>query len=266
LCLACLALVYSASWSRRSFGGVARLTPISRPLARRDPPEPVRQRRIPSPRVVLSRGSERYCGPPRLPGPPPSHGWGEGRDPSPPWVSRVALGSVPTCHAPYPGERLRSHRSVAPTESGGLPCPKSRSTLTTSLSRLAQASHVLRPVPPAGGIRPRRTHVPRASAIRLPLWPLGSSWGVPTTPQAGLAPARTQRLSRRALGLGLTASRSVVPRFVGHVLFHSTVPEDPLWWLLRQVPRMSGGLSTFCPFAAKHLTCVGADVTNPAQG
>ncbi len=58
----------------------------------------------------------------------------------------------------------------------------------------------------------------------------------------------------------------LVPRLVGHVLFHSTVPEDPLWWLLRQVLRMSGGLSTFCPFAAKHLTCVSADVTNPAQG
>ena len=31
----------------------------------------------------------------------------------------------------------------------------------------------------------------------------GSYWGVPTTPQAGLAPARDQRLSRRAATFGL---------------------------------------------------------------
>jgi len=87
-----------------------------------------------------------HCGPLRHPARlPPTRG-SEGRDPSPRWDSRVAPCPVPTCHAPYPGERLRGHRSVAPTESGGLPCPKSRSTLTTSLSRLARASHALRPV------------------------------------------------------------------------------------------------------------------------
>jgi len=126
-------------WSCQAHANLPPLGP-SRPT-----PNQSRPSGIPSPRVVLSRGSQRYCGPLRLPGPPPSRGWGEGRDPSPPWVSRVAPCSVPTCHAPYPGERLRGHRSVAPTESGGLPCPKSRSTRTTSLSRLAQVSHVLQP-------------------------------------------------------------------------------------------------------------------------
>jgi len=134
-------------------------------------PEPVRQRRIPSPLVVLSRRSARYCGPLRLPGRLPSQRRGEGRDPSPPWVSRVALGSVPTCHAPYPGERPRPPRSVPRTASSGLPGYSGRSALASSLSRPARASHVLRPVPPAGGIRPWRTQVPRASASWLPFSP-----------------------------------------------------------------------------------------------
>ncbi len=124
---------------------------------------------LPSPLVVWSRRSERYCGPLRLPGRLPSRGRGEGRDPSPPWVSRVALGSVPTCHAPYPGERLSGPRSVARAESSGLPGYSGRSALASSLSRPARASHVLRPV--GLQIRPWRTDVPRASASWLPFSP-----------------------------------------------------------------------------------------------
>jgi hypothetical protein len=110
-----------------------------------------------------------HCGPLRHPARLPPKSEREGRDPSPRWASRVAPCSMPTCHAPYPGESPRGHRSVAPTESSGLSCPKSRSTLTTSLSRLARASHVLRPV----GLQthPRWANVPRASAIRLPSSP-----------------------------------------------------------------------------------------------
>jgi hypothetical protein len=107
------------------------------------------------------------CGPLRLPGLPPSRGGGEGRDPSQPWVSRVALGSVPPCHAPSPGERLSGPGSVARAASRGLPGYSGRSALAASLSRPARASHVLRPV--GLPIRPRRTHVPGASPSRLPL-------------------------------------------------------------------------------------------------
>ncbi len=90
----------------------------------------------------------------------------EGRDPSRRWASRVAPCSVPTCHAPYPGERSRRHWSVAPARSHGLPCNSGRSALTTSLSRPARASHVLRPV----GLQthPWWADVPRASASRSP--------------------------------------------------------------------------------------------------
>jgi hypothetical protein len=123
----------------------------------------------PFPLVMLSRRSARYCGPLRLPGRLPSRRRGEGRDPSPPWVSRVALGSVPTCHAPYPGERPRPPRSVPRTASSGLPGYSGRSALASSLSRPARASHVLRPV--GLPIRPWRTHVPRASASWLPFSP-----------------------------------------------------------------------------------------------
>jgi hypothetical protein len=107
-----------------------------------------------------------HCGPLRRPEPPPSYRWGERRDPSRPWVSRVALGSVPTCHAPYPGERPHGHRSVAPMRSSGLPCFSGRSALATSLSRPARASHTLRPV----GLQthPWWASVPWASTSWLP--------------------------------------------------------------------------------------------------
>ena len=126
-------------------------------------PEPGR---LPSPPVLLSDRSKRYYAPLRHPPPSPPIRGGEGRDPSRRWASRVAPCSVSTCHAPYPGEGPRGHRSVAPTESGGLPWLKNRSTLTTALSRLAQASRTLRPVDLQ--IRPRRTDVPWASTSQLP--------------------------------------------------------------------------------------------------
>ncbi len=122
---------------------------------------------LPSLSVVLSDRSQRYCGPLRRPGRLPSRRRGEGRDPSPPWGSRVALGSVPTCHAPYPGERLSGPRSVARAESSGLPGYSGRSALASSLSRPARASHVLRPV--GLPIRPWRTDVPWASTHWLPV-------------------------------------------------------------------------------------------------
>jgi len=129
-------------------------------------PEPGR---LPSPPVFLSDGSKRYCAPLRHPALLPPKVGSEGRDPSQRWASRVALCPVPTCHAHYPGERFRGHRSVAPTESFGLPCPACRSALTTSLSRLARASHALQPV----GLQthPQWANVPRASAIRSPSSP-----------------------------------------------------------------------------------------------
>ena len=74
-------------------------------------PEPGR---LPSPPVLLSDRSKRYYAPLRRPPPPPRPCSVEGRDPSQSWASRVAPCSVSTCHAPYPGERSRGHRSVAP--------------------------------------------------------------------------------------------------------------------------------------------------------
>ncbi len=119
------------------------------------PPEPGP---LPSPGVMLSPGSKRYYGPLRRPPRPPSMRGDAGRDPAPRWASRVALDAVPTCHAPYPGERSCRPRSVARAGSGGLPCFEGRSALTTCLSRPARASHVLRPV--GLPIRPWRTRVP----------------------------------------------------------------------------------------------------------
>src|SRR3972149_2435984 len=74
-------------------------------------PEPGR---LPSPPVLLSDRSQRYYAPLRHPPPSPPIRGGEGRTPSRRWASRVAPCSVPTCHAPYPGERSRGHRSVTP--------------------------------------------------------------------------------------------------------------------------------------------------------
>ena len=110
-----------------------------------------------------------HCAPLRRPPPPPLTSRGEGRDPSRRWGSRVAPCSVPTRHAPYPGERPHGHRSVALTWSSGLPRFHSGSTLTTSLSRLARASHMLRPVD--SQTHPWWATVPRASANRLPSLP-----------------------------------------------------------------------------------------------
>ena len=124
---------------------------------------------LPSPPVLLSGGCERYYEPLRAPALPPADRWGAGRNPAQPWVSRVALCSLSTCHAPYPGEGPRVYWSVAPAAPSGLPWLKNRSTLTTILSRLAQASRMLRPVD--WPIRPRRTNVPRAPASRLPSLP-----------------------------------------------------------------------------------------------
>ena len=90
----------------------------------------------------------------------------EGRDPPRRWASRVAPCSLPTCHAPYPGERSHRYWSVAQARSHGLPRNSGGSALTTSLSRPARASHVLRPV----GLQthPWWTDVPRASASQSP--------------------------------------------------------------------------------------------------
>ncbi len=96
---ACLALVFSASWSRRSVGGVARLTPISHPLARRDTP---RTRARPSSPVLLSGESQRYYAPLRHPTRLPRPCGSESRDPSPRGASRVALCSVSTATPPTP--------------------------------------------------------------------------------------------------------------------------------------------------------------------
>src|SRR5262249_47489815 len=124
---------------------------------------------LPSPPVLLSGRSERYCGPLRHPALllPPSKN--ESRDPSQFWVSRVAPCSVSTCHAHYPGGRPRRHWSIAPAASSGLPCSNGRSALTTSLSRPARASLTLRPVD--SQTHPWWADVPRASAIRLPSSP-----------------------------------------------------------------------------------------------
>src|SRR6266849_9667133 len=107
-----------------------------------------------------------HCAPLRHPSPLPANRRSEGRDPSRRWASRVAPCSVPACHAPYPGERSRRHWSVAPARSHGLPRNSGGSALTTSLSRPAQASHVLQPV----GLQthPWWADVPRASASWSP--------------------------------------------------------------------------------------------------
>ncbi len=152
---------------------------------------------LPSPSVMWSEGYQRYCGPLRRPARLPLPSGSEGRDPSPPWASRVALGSVPRCHAPSPGERLSGPWSVARAESSGLPSYSGRSALASSLSRPTRASPVLRPVglptPSRAGPMSRGLRRVGDSSRRL-----GSYWCVPTIPQAGLAPAPTQRLSRRA--------------------------------------------------------------------
>src|SRR3989441_11520325 len=95
---------------------------------------------------MVSGRSRRYCAPLRHPSPLLADPRSEGRDLSQRWASRVAPCSVPTCHAPYPGERPRGHWSVAPTRPSGLPSFHSRSALTSLLSRLARASLTLQPV------------------------------------------------------------------------------------------------------------------------
>src|SRR5262249_57441175 len=99
----------------------------------------------PSPPVLLSGGSKRYCGPLRHPALLPPNSRSESRDPSQHWVSRVAPCSVSTCHAHDPGERSRCHGSVAPAGSNGLPCSNGRSGLTTPPSRPPRASFACRP-------------------------------------------------------------------------------------------------------------------------
>ena len=141
---------------------------------------------------MLSGGSNRYDGPLRLPAqPPPLHGR-EGRDPSPRWGSRLAPCSVSTCHAPYPGERSPLPRSVAPARSNGLPCSHGRSALTIFFRGLLGLHSHCGPStcrPTQGGPLSRELR-----RVGYPPHRLGSYWGVPTTPQAGLAPARTQHL------------------------------------------------------------------------
>ena len=87
--------------------------------------------------------------------------------------TRLAAGDLPCCPVccadvphPLPGERIHGPRSGAPMDSSGLPGYSGRSALATSLSRPAQASHMLRPV----GLltHPRWASVPRASTSQLP--------------------------------------------------------------------------------------------------
>ena len=139
----------------------------------------------------------RYCAPLRHPSPLLAARRSEGRDPSRRWASRVAPCSVPTCHAPYPGERSRHHWSVTPARSDGLPRNSGRSALTTSLSRPARASHVLRPV----GLQthPWWTDVPRASTSRLPSLPSRSLLGrTDNSPRPDLHRQEHCTFSRRA--------------------------------------------------------------------
>ena len=141
---------------------------------------------------MLSGESKRYGGPLRRPARLPPASGSESRAPSPRWGSRLTPCSVSTCHAPYPGERSRLHWSVAPAQSSGLPCFQGRSALTISFrGLLGLHAH-------CGPSTCRPTHGgPLSRELRRVGYPphrLGSYWGVPTTPQAGLAPARTQHL------------------------------------------------------------------------
>ncbi len=135
----------------------------------------------------------RYCAPLRRPPRLPPSGGSEDRDPSPRWASRVAPCSMSTCHAHYPGERPRHRRSVTPTRSSGLPCFEGRSALTIFFRGLLGLHSRCGPStrrPTLGGPLSRELQ-----RVGCPPRRLGSYRGEPTTPQAGLTPARTQHLS-----------------------------------------------------------------------
>jgi hypothetical protein len=149
-----------------------------------------------APTGSLRGRSKRYCAPLRRPSPLLPDRRSEGRNLARRW-DRVAQCSVPTRHAHYPGERPRTHWSVAHATSNGLSCYSARSALTTSPSRPARASHVLQFVgwetthsaPLSRGLQPV-SYLPRC---------LGSYWGEPPIPPGRLCTGKsTATFSRRA--------------------------------------------------------------------
>src|ERR687898_409056 len=155
-----LAVAYSARWSLRSFAGVARLTPLPLPSARRGAPPT----RAPSPPWRYPASSVLWA-PPTPASPIPRRDWSRVA-PAARQASRVASHRVRTCCAHYPGEPSDRPASVDPIARGGLRLLRGDSALAFNLSGPAQASLALRPV--RSLTRPRRISVPEASTARSP--------------------------------------------------------------------------------------------------
>jgi len=123
----------------RIFSGVARLIPIS-------PPSLLEKRsKSRAPSLHQSYPASAVPRAPPNPGKAVPQGHAAGCDPAPNRASHVAYEPFPTCHSHDPGGPRPVRSVVSYRAHGGLPRYSGGSASTTSLSRPAQDSRVLRP-------------------------------------------------------------------------------------------------------------------------